>query len=614
MPLQKLQFRPGIVRDTTSLAAEGGWYACDKVRFRMGFPEKIGGWGRISDQYYLGTCRTLSCWRSFAGVTYIGVGTHLKFYIAAAGAYYDITPLRATNTIVANAFTTTNASSVVVVNDSAHLTITGDYVTVTGSVSAVGGIPAAAFNAEFTTTFIDANTYSIDVGVVATSAATGGNGVFAYQLNVGNQFDLPTAGWGAGGWSVCAWGDGCGTADMRFWTQLVYGNQLLFGPRGGQVYYWDPAQVSPLTIRGLAIATLAGASSTPLFQNGMTLDAASRILVLYGSNPYGTTDMDPMLVRWSGAESLIEWAPAITNQAGEYRLTQGTQILSAQQTRTETLILTDTAAFAMQYVGGSFVFSFSKQSANISCAGPYAATTAGATVYWMGRDKFYVYDGRVQTLPCSLRNEVFNDINVSQGFGVVAGTNESYDEIWWFYPSANSATPNRYVVYNYTDKIWYYGTLERTAWLDTPFQRGPLAATNNLNIVEHELGNDDITDNTAQPIVAFVQSADFDIGDGHTYGFVRQILPDVSFSGSTGPLPVALLEFSARDNPGGTPRTSPTQSVSRAVSAPVEEWTEIVYVRVRGRQMNIRLSSNGLGVKWQIGTPRIEVRPDGRRA
>jgi len=401
---------------------------------------------------------------------------------------------------------------------------------------------------------------------------------------------------------------------MRFWTQLPYGNLLLLGQRGGPVYYWDPATLDPLTIRGLAISTLPSAASTPLYQNGLTLDAASRILVLYGSNPYGSTDMDPLLVRWSGAESLIEWAPAITNQAGEYRLTAGTQILAAQQTRTETFILTDTAAFTMQYVGAPLVFGFSQQSDNITCAGPYAAATAGGTVYWMGHDKFYVYDGRVQTLPCAIRNEVFNDINVSQGFGVVAGTNESYDEIWWFYPSANSDAPDKYVIYNYADKSWYYGALGRTAWLDTPFRSGPLAATSIKNLVEHEFGNDDLSTDTTIPIEAFIESADFDIGDGHNYGFVRRLLPDVSFAGSTGDNPIAQIELSARNNPGAAYVASSEQNVARTTTVPVEQWTEIVYVRIRGRQMSLKMSSSTAGVKWQIGTPRLDVRPDGRRA
>jgi hypothetical protein len=617
MPLQKLQFRPGINRDATSLATEGGWYACDKVRFRSGFPEKIGGWSRISTNEYLGICRTLNVWRILVGPIYTGAGTHLKMYVENGGAYNDITPIRETQVIATNAFTTTNGSSVVVVTDVAHGAITDTYVIISSSGADVGGILTADFNGEFAITLIDADTYSIDVGVTATSGAIGGNATFNYLLNPGKAIAYFTYGWGFAEFSSYAWGIGydVALADMRMWTQVTYGENLIFGPKLGGIYQFEP-NANPLVFdRGVLVSSLGGANEVPLFQYHMLLEQSARILVVFGTNPFGSIVYDPLHVRWSDVESVVEWEPTATTQAGGYTLSSGSRIVTALHTRQEIVILTDTAVFTMQYVGAPFVFSFAQQSDNISVMGPSCATSINGVVYWMGREKFYMFDGRVQTLECTLLDHVFDDISASQGEQVTAGTNEGFDEVWWHYCSAQSITPDRYVIYNYTLRIWYYGTMGRTAWTDSPLKSSPLAASaSEYCLVQHEVGTDDLETNSTLPIEAYIESSDFDIGDGHNMGFVRRILPDLTFTGSTATTPAVTLTLNTKNDPGAALNAATDETVSRTATAPVEQWTKEVYIRSRGRQMNLRIESNTEGTQWKIGTPRLDVRPDGRRA
>ena len=615
MPLQKLQFRPGIIRNITTLANEGGWYACNLVRFRTGFPEKIGGWVRISASVYQGVCRSLACWQTLDGLIQTGVGTHLKMYIEGGGGYNDVTPIRDTATIAANAFTTTNGSAVVEVNDVAHGAITGDFVTISGSLAAVGGIPAATFNGEYQITYVDADNYTITVGATATSTATGGNGVFAYQLNVGNELSTISSGtYGTGTWGSGTWGASVAATAMRVWTQVPYGENLIFGPRGGALYQWTPNATPTTYDRGVAVSSLPGAASVPLFQFQMLFAQAARILVVFSTNSYGDTAYDPLLVRWSDAESIVEWAPAATNQAGEYRLPTGSNIVSAINLRQEIFILTDTAAYTMQYIGAPFVFSFTQQSSNISTISPYGIIEANGVAYWMGHDKFYMFDGRVQTLDCPVSDQVYDDINRSQGQQVFAGTNEGFSEVWWFYPSEASTVPDRYVVYNYTENIWFYGEMTRSAWLDTGLKQGPLAATYVNNIVMHEYGLDDNSTAATVAMDAYIQSADFDIGDGHNLGFVRRVLPDVTFTGSTSTTPALDFTIRTRNNPGAAYNAEITQAVTQTSTDGVEQFTQQLFVRTRGRQMALRVSSDTTGVHWKLGTPRLDVRPDGRRA
>lgn len=616
MPLQKLQFRPGIIRNIPSLANEGGWFDGNLVRFRTGFPEKVGGWARISSNVYQGACRSLSCWRTLDNIVQTGVGTHLKMYIEAFGTYNDVTPIRDTAVIAANAFTTTSGLATVVVNDTAHGAITGDFVTISGSATAVGGIAAAAFNGEFQITYLTANTYSITVAATASSNATGGNGTFAYQVNVGDQFVTPSVGgtWGSGAWGSGTWGSGSTSTAMRVWTQVVYGENLVFGPKGGALYYWTPNASPTVFDRGVLLSSLGGASSVPSFQLHMLFSPQARILVVFGTNEYGGSTLEPMLVRWSDAENPLEWAPAATNQAGEYPLTDGSAIVSAINVRENIFILTDTAAYTMRYVGAPLVFSFTSESTNTSVLAPYGVIEANGVAYWMGHDKFYMFDGRVQTLDCPVSDWVYDDINFEQKLQVFCGTNEGFSEVWWFYPSAESTVPDKYVVYNYSERLWFFGYLTRTAWLDTGLKQGPLAATAISNIVQHETGLDDESTASTQPIDCYIQSSDFDIGDGHNIGFVRSMLPDVTFSGSTTATPALAMTMRTRNNPGAPYNAEVSRTISRTSTTDVEQFTQQVFVRTRGRVMALRVSSDAVGVHWKLGTPRIDVRPDGRRS
>jgi hypothetical protein len=619
MPLQKILFKPGVNRENTRYTTEGGWYECDKVRFRQGNPEKIGGWTRFSSFTFLGVCRSLWNWITLGGANLLGVGTNLKFYINLGGQYYDITPIRATPTINNNPFVATLGSSVITVTDTAHGCLTGDFVTFSGAVGLGGNIAAGVLNAEHQVTVVDANTYTITVAAVAdatdVSGSPGGGAsvVAAYQVNTGPEVEIPLVGWGAGGWGTGVWGTG--TADpisLQMWNQFNFGEDLLFGPRGGGIYYWD-ASVGVGT-RGVNL-TVSGDADTPLFQNKIIVSDSSRFVLVFGTNDYGASTIDPMLIRWSDQEDPFTWAPAITNQAGSIRLSHGSEIVTAIQTRQEIVTFTDQALYSLQYLGPPFVWGTQLLGDNISIAGPNSVALASGVIYWMGVDKFYAYDGRVQTLNCDLRRYVFNDFNQDQSAQVFAGTNEGFNEVWWFYCSAESTTVDKYVVYNYLEKIWYYGTLGRTAWLDTGLQAFPIAATYINNIVNHEDGVDDNATATTAPIAANISSSEFDIGDGHNFGFIWRVLPDLTFAGSANsPTPQVTMTLQGLTNSGSGVRDSAGQAVVKGSSYVItEEFTGQIYTRVRGRQMIFKIDSSQVGTTWQLGAPRIDIRPDGRR-
>ena len=614
--LQKLVFRPGIRRDLTSLAQEGGWYACDKVRFRGEFPQKIGGWQKISDAFYLGICRSLMVWRILANFIYTGVGTHLKFYVEFNNQYNDITPIVRTKVIATNAFTTTSGSKEVVVNDVAHGAITDAFVIISGTTAAVGGVPATDFNGEFRVKYLTDNTYSIFVATTATSTATGAGATFNYLLNPGLDIVLFGYGWGVAQWGQYAWGEGLLNSfpNLRIWTQVPYGQDLIFGPKLGAIYHFTP-DADPLVFsRGVLLSSLPGASSVPLYQFDMVMAQSARILVVFGTNPFANTIFDPLLVRWSDAGNPLEWAPSITNQSGEYVLPSGSTIVKATQSRQEIVIFTNTAVYTMQYIGAPIVFAFVQQADNISIVGPNATASANGVVWWMGVDKFYAFDGRVQTVECPLLDHVFKNINTQQAQQVVAGTNEGFDEVWWYYCSAGATAPDRYVIYNHTTHLWSYGTLTRTAWVDSPFKDGPLAATTIQNLVTHEIGIDDVSTDTSLPIVSYIESADFDIGDGDHLAYVRRILPDLTFVGSTASVPAVTMTVYTKNDPGAGLNANENLPVYRTATIPVAQWTPEIWFRDRGRVMNIRIDSTGVGVQWKMGTPRLDVRPSGRRA
>jgi hypothetical protein len=556
----------------------------------------------------------------------IGVGTNLKFYIESGGIYNDVTPIRTTVTINNNPFALT-ASTTVTVTDTAHGCVTGDFVTFSGAVD-IGGVgtnvTAAVLNQEFQVTVLTPNTYTITISVTPNATAIAGSPgggaavVATYQINVGPSYAIPLTGWGAGAWGSGTWGVG-GTSDtaIRLWSQGNWGEDLIFGPRGGGIYYWDAT--SGVNTRGFNLATAVGASDVPTVQNEIFISDINRFLFALGCNDYGSATLDPMLIRWSDQEDAYNWTPSATNQAGSLRFSHGSEIVTAVQARQEIVVFTDSALYSLQYLDAPIFWGAQLLGDNISIEGPNAVVIASGVIYWMGVDKFYVYDGRVQTLNCDLRRYVFSDFNQSQAAQVFAGTNEGFNEVWWFYCSANSTIIDKYVIYNYVEKIWYYGTMARTAWLDSGLRDFPMAATYNSTaqtglLVNHEEGLDDNATGTPAAINAYISSSEFDIGDGHNFGFVWRILPDLTFENSTANTPTVNMTLYGLYNSGSGSVDNAGQPVVRGNTYVItEEFTGQIYTRVRGRQMIFKIDSNTLGTTWQLGAPRIDIRPDGRR-
>ena len=614
MPLQKLKFNPGVDRENTRYAAEGGWYETDKVRFRRGMPQKIGGWVRLSAATFLGVCRSMLNWVTLQQQNLVSVGTNLKYYIERGGAYFDITPIRATATLT-NPFTTTSGSATVLVTDTAHGALQNDFVTFSGA-TAVGGL---TLNNEYQISFIDEDSYNITAETTASSTATGGGTVTAaYQVNTGNEIAVPFTGWSAGSWGSGTWGVG-GTTDapIRLWSQANFGEDLFFGYRGGSLFYWDAS--TGVNTRAVYVTSLGGASNVPTIVNKTFVSDIFRFAFCFGSNPLGATALDPMLIRWSNQEDVANWTPLATNQAGSLRLSRGSEIITVLQARQEILVWSDTALYGMQYLGAPEVWGAQLLGDNITIASTNAAVYSGNIAYWMGTDKFYSYDGTVKTLPCSVRSYVFNDFNTSQYAQVVAGTNERFDEIWWFYCSAGVTQNDRYVVYNYLQDIWYYGTLSRSAWIDSDLRENPMAATYSNNLVNHEVGYDSQEGAVASAITATLLSSEFDLDDGDKFMFINRVLPDVTFEGSTVTNPAAVMTLSPMQNSGSgynNPLSvggNSASTVTRTATVPIEEFTGQVFVRVRGRQMAFKMESTELGVAWKLGIPRLEMRADGRR-
>lgn len=615
MPLQKITFTPGTNKENTRYTNEGKWYDADKIRFRQGNPETIGGWARISNSVFLGVCRSLWNWITLGSLNLIGVGTNLKFYIEQGGVYNDITPLRGTATLV-DPFSTVNLSTTVTVTDVDNGCATGDFVTFSGA-TAVGGL---TLNGEYQVTVVDADTYTIVSATAATSTAGPGGGTVTadYQISVGPEYQVPLVGWGAGGWGNGTWGNG-ETSDiaLRIWSQINFGEDLIFNPRGGGVYYWTAAD--GLNTRAVDLASV-GDADTPVIANSVTVSDTSRFVIVFGTNdPYAISpeQLDPMLIRWSDQENPLVWVPAITNQAGSIRVSHGSQIITAIQTRQEIVVFTDSAVYSMQYLGPPYVWGSQLLGDNFSIYGQNAVALASGVVYWMGVDKFYMYDGRVQTLSCDLRRYIFNDINQTQNLQVFASTNEGFNEIWWFYCSAGSDAVDRYVVYNYLEKVWYYGTMARTAWLDSGLRNYPIAATYSRNIVNHEIGLNDNETGTETALDAYISSAEFDIGDGHNFGFVWRVLPDLTFGestndGNTAPQ-VTMTLYGLTNSGSGVTSSAGAGVVSSSNYVITEEFTGQIYTRLRGRQMIFKIGSNQLNTAWQLGAPRIDIRPDGRR-
>jgi hypothetical protein len=617
VPLQKVSLKPGINREGTRYSTEGGYYDGDKIRFRQGLPEKIGGWLRISASTFEGVARSLHNWVTLGDQNLIGIGTHLKFYIENVGNYNDITPLRSTVSL-SNPFTTTSGSAVITVTDANGGYKNGDYVTFSNA-SAVGGL---TIDGEFVvglTTVSAANTYTITAASNATSSATGGGTVSAaYQINVGNAFATPITGWGAGTWGQGAWGIGVSsTSAIRFWSQSNFGEDLILGHRGGGLFYWDAT--NGVETRAVLVSSRSGASDVPTIQNLILVSDISRFVFCFGTNEIGSTTLDPTLLRWSDQENAENWTPSATNQAGSLRLSRGTEIVAASQARQEVLVWTDSSLYSLQYVGAPTVWTANVVGENISISSQNAVAYANGIAYWMGKDKFYKYDGRTAPLKCDVRRYIFNDFNTEQYSQVFSGTNESFHEVWWFYCSDGETNIDKYVIYNYLEDIWYYGTLARTAWLDSGLRDNPLAATYDNNLVDHESGIDDNQGSSTAAISAYIESSEFDLDDGHKFMHINRIIPDVSFDGSTATSPVVTMTLNPLRNSGSGIHSTPSSggvnnaTVTRTATSPVEVFTDQINVRIRGRQISMKLESSAEGVTWQLGAPRLDMRPDGRR-
>jgi hypothetical protein len=619
VPFSKLQFRPGINREVTSYTNEGGWVDGNKIRFRAGFPETIGGWVRKSNSSFLGVARSMLNWSTLTGANLIGLGTNLKYYVERGGAFFDITPIRRTTAAGDVTFAATNGSDVLVVNDTAHGARLNDFVTFTDAVSLGGNVTADILNAEHQITdIIDSDSYEITLSVTANASDTGDGGagtVGAYQINTGLATSFRGDGWGAGPWGAGGWGDPADTSipgeSLRLWSQSTFGEDLIINPRGGGLYYWDFSL--GFTNRAVDISTLSGADEVPVECNIVRLSEQDRHVMAFGCTPLFGGDIDPLLIRFSSQENFLDWNPKPTNTAGDLRISAGNQIVAVQQTSQQMVILTDASLHTVQFVGPPFTFGLREVATGLSSAGPNCAVAANDVVYWMGLGEFYMYDGVVREIPCPIKEYVFDQTFDSDRRDIVfAAHNSSFSEIWWFYPCTISGDCTRYAVYNYAQQIWYYGTLPRTTWVDRGTSLTPIAAGLDGFLYLQESGLNDGSTNPAQPINAYVQSSPQDLGEGDQFMFVTRLLPDLTFRNSVTD-PLATITLTAQNFPGGEFFGEQPSPVARTVAVPVEQFTRQTFVRLRGRAMALRIESNKVGTAWRLGSPRVEVRTDGRR-
>ena len=694
MTLENIQFKQGVVKDGTRYTNKGGWYDSDKVRFRYGFPEKIGGWEKRGNTTFQGVCRSLNQWAAIDGSQFIGVGTNLKFYISVGEAYNDITPIRATGNI-SNPFSTTNGSTLVTVTDTAHNAQANDFVTFSGA-SAVGGVSAADFNKEQQiVTVVDNDTYTINVANAATSTAGPGGGTVTatYQINSGSTDYTAGVGFGAGYWggtqigvattlsvgttsavtttidaatttaftstgtiligeelvtytgktagsftgctrgqsgttaashnasvpiqqsdTFIGWGNAATSLtdgqQLRLWGKDNFGEDLVFNVENGGVYYWD--KTTNVTSRAIPLSTIPGADGqAPTIVTEVLVSELGKHVVCLGANASGSSTQDPMLIRWSDTEDPTTWEVLNGNSAGDYRLSSGSKIITGLKSRQEIVIWTDTAMYAMTYTGSNFVFNFSLTAEGISIISPNAAVNANNVVYFADNENFYVYDGSVRTLPCTIRSYIFDDINISQRYKIFAGRNENFNEVSWYYPSANSTEINRYVTFNYVDNTWVVGTLSRTAWDDVGTSvTNPIAAGTNYYLYNQETGDDD----DGSPMTAYIESSDIDIGSGNQMMFIRRILPDIYFYGTAATqsldLTVKVRDFGSSLN---QPTTDQTFTFETNASNNNNSGSQELYSRIRSRQAIFKFETNALGQQWRLGGVRLDMRADGRR-
>lgn len=706
MPLTKLQFKPGINREITKYSNEGGWVDCDKIRFRFGYPEKFGGWEKMSTNTYQGTARRLHNWLALDGSNFLGVGTHLKYYIEEGGTFNDITPVRASTTN-STTFSATNGSANITVTESNHGAAEGDFVTFSQAVSLGGNVTAAILNAEHQIVSVtDANNYVITVSVTANASdsGNGGSGTDAvYQISVGLNSQVGGTGWGSSTWGgttagaltttlaedldnsetgvdvndetgittdndvilvgdelmlvsattddntltvtrghsgttatthsngatvrlavgnvlstddFVAWGAAGVVAtatELRVWSHDNFGEDLFINPRDGGVYRWD--KTNGLGTRAVEISTLSGAENTPTIAKQVLVSDQGHVFA-FGANTYATTTQDPLLVRFSSFDNPLVYTVSATTSAGFLSIGSGSEFVQAVKTKREILVFTDISLHTLRYLGAPLYYGIEQISSNITIAGPSAAVATQDFVFWMGKDNFYVYAGGTQTLPCTVKDKVFLDFNSQQADKVVAGINSEYSEVIWFYPSESNSLNNggtgdidKYVVYNYGQKIWYFGTLARTAWLDRGIRTFPIAAGSSY-LFNHETGYDD--DGSA--MTSFIESAPMDIGDGDKFSLIQKVIPDLTFEGSVNQsTPAANFTIKARNEPGEDYGNTSSGTTTRTATSPVELFTNQINLRARGRSFALRVDSSATGMKWKLGTPRVNIRPDGRR-
>ena len=714
MPLQKLQFRPGINRETTRYMNEGGWYDCDKIRFRFGVPEKMNGWQRYSDSQFLGICRKLHNWIALDQSNYVALGTHLKLYIEEGTQYYDITPFRAAAaSLSTNALKTGAAGSkVITVTQASHGAVTNDFVTIAGA-AAFDGITAAQLNTEHQVTVVDGNTYTFTVASdTASSGNTAGGGASItarFQINTGLDTIVSGTGWGAGQWggttaadpattlngalnadtagtggsgtsivltdassfpssgsivvdekevitytgkssntltgitrgqdgstatagtgvahadgaavrgaaAITGWGDAASLAatsgsEARIWSLDNFGEDLLSCVRDGELFYWD--KTNGLSTRAEKLTARSGADQVPTIARQIMVSDRSRHCIAFACNAQGSSDQDPLLIRFSKAENAVDWNILTAGtDAGDLIIGSCSKFVSAIETKREILVWTDVSLHSMQFIGAPNTFGLIQIASGLSIVGPNAVVAVNDQVFWMGENQFYLYDGRTQQIPCTVRDYVFDDINNDQRELVTAGLNSAYYEVFWFYPSKNSTEVDKYVVFNYSEQVWYFGTLARTAWIDAEIRAYPVAAAPDRYLYNHELGNDDGSTSPATAIQAFIESSPLSIESGDQFQLIRRVIPDVTFDGSEQATPTVTFTLQGYDKPGQGGQDSVNGTVTKEVSDTVEKYTDELFLRLRGRSFSVKIQNTGTGTQWRLGIPRVDVRPDGRR-
>ena len=633
MPLTKLQFKPGVNRETTSYTNEGGWFDVDKVRFRFGMPEKIGGWEKFTGSSYLGTARAMHPWVALDNSRLIGIGTSLKYYINQDGGLFnDITPIRNTTAAGDVTFSATSGSSTITVTDTNHGCVVNDFMTFSGATGLGGNITADVLNQKYyVVSVVDDNNYTITARTAGTTIAditvdgalaptevdadgsdTGNGGsacVAAYQVSVGLDTTATGAGWGVGTWGRGAWGSAATTPivtnTLRIWSHDNFGEDLVFNIRDGELYYWDAS--SGVSSRAVALDSLSGATDTPVIAKQVIVSDRDRHVIAFGCDPeLGGGVQDPLAIRFSSQESLTDWATTATNTAGQLRIGSGSEIVAAVETRQQILVFTDESLYAMQYLGFPYTFGINLISENTNIIGPNSAVAVDDAVFWMGLTEFYSFQGSVQRMPCTVRDFVFDDINREQSEKIICGLNSENAEIWWYYCSSDSEDLNRYVIYNYQEQAWYYGTLSRTAWVDRGINDFPIAAAPDGYLYEHERGFDDGSTNPPTAIAANIQSSPIDIGEGDQFMFITRVLPDVNFLNSSSGSPTATLTLTARNYPQ-------TSDTGRTTDITVTSAQKQNQVRMRGRNVELKVASAQTATTWRLGATRIDLRPDGRR-